>query len=230
MKKNCLIQLVAVAVFMLLPHLLSESQAAGIGIYYTVGSGTGNWSLEDGDDYIEDFYDTAPMDIEVSGSGYGFVFDTNVAKNKIFNYRLSIGVENNEYELDFSPDDEIIPADAFTEDVDINYFVVDNTFGFAFFKTPAIRIWAGPELKIAYGNGDSDRYDNITMLKLGIGPVVGLNFNIGKLFTIGVTSGYLFEGVQGYGENPDGDDADFDGSNTYFYMNLSVLYRFSFME
>jgi len=228
MKNIRLIQFLVIVVVSAV--LILESQAAGIGVYYTIGSGSGNWSLEDGDDYIESYYDTAPMEIDVSDSGYGVVFDTNVAKNKVFNYRLCLGIENRVYKLDFSPDDEIIPADAFTEDVKINSFVIDNNFGFAFFRTPYLRLWAGPEFKISYGSGDSDRYDNISLLNIGVGPVLGLNYNIGKLFTLGAKSGILFEGAQGYGENPSGDDADFDGSNTYFYFNFSILYRFSFQD
>jgi len=206
MKRLCLIQLlvlVLVSVF-----LFSDVQAMGLGAYYTFGSGSGTWTIN-ADDAGE-----IDMDSDDSLTGFGFVFDTTLAKDMLFNYRLGLGVEKKEYEFE----DDIT--------LKMNNFVFDNDFGFGVFRTPSIRFWLGPELKITYGTGDADDLD-YSVVSVGVGGVLGLNFNIGEHITLGVKSGYLLEYTAGYGEDENDDSVDHTGQDDLFYVNFAIMYRFN---
>jgi len=204
MKKFCLahfIAIVLVSVFM-----LSESLAMGLGGYYTFGSGSGTWTIN------TEGSDDNDIDTDDSGTGFGFILDTAVAKDKLFNYRLGVGMEKKEYEIDDGPT------------LKVDNFVIDNDFGFGVYRTPNIRLWLGPELKISYGTESIDGLD-YSVMSFGVGPVIGLNYNIGDRFTLGVKSGYLFEGTAGYGEEDNGDSVDHTGQDTFFYINFAIIYR-----
>ena len=72
------------------------------------------------------------------------------------------------------------------------------------------------------GNENID-YD---LVSVGIGPVLGLNINIGKLITLGFKSGYLFESIIGQGKDDfTRETIDYTGNDTYFYLNFAIIFR-----
>lgn len=146
------------------------------------------------------------------------MLDTAVAKNRVFNCRLGLGFERKNYE------------DEDGDTLEIDNFVIENDFGFGVVRTPKIRFWLGPEIKIASGSGyvdtdlDEDVDDNL--VSVGIGPVLGLNFHAGKLVTRGIKTGLLFESFVGRGEHKTRDDAvDFTGNDSYFFINFAIIFR-----
>jgi hypothetical protein len=208
MKRFCIIQFLVV--ILVSAFLLSDSLALGLGGYITSGSGSGEWTAEYPNGSENDF------DTDDSGSGFGFVLDTAVAKNKLFNYRLGLGFESKDYE------------DESGSSLEIDSFVVENDFGFGVMRTPNLRLWLGPELKISSGTGNVDGIENIDydLVSVGIGPVLGLNINIGKLITLGFKTGYLFESIFGQGKvDFTGETIDYTGDDTYFYLNFAIIFR-----
>lgn len=141
------------------------------------------------------------------------MLDSAVANDRVFNYRLNIGVYN--WSEEFEDDSEF----------DLTGFMMSHDFGFGVFRNKYVRLWLGPEIRFAFGTGDEDENDgyDVEIVSFGVGPVLGLNLHFGPVVSLGLKSGYLFEGVAG---NADGfDSIDFHGSDTMYFFTLSLIFR-----
>ncbi len=205
------------AAFTLLAITSLPVYGAGLGFYGSfnygynlfeekVMSGTGS------DDCGEDLkcIDTYQM-----GYNAGIAIDSNVSMDKAFNYRLYLGFGQVNRE--------------FTGDVKarINMFdgSMTHTFGFSLVRKKAVRFYLGPQLALGYSWGKSpvDRryYDEIRAM---LGPVFGLNINIGPCLTLfwdfGGRMGYLIGNSRGY---------EFNGNLTGFsfeaFTSAGVMFR-----
>jgi hypothetical protein len=120
--------------------------------------------------------------------GVRLIFDTTVAKDRLFNYRISVDCHNelSQKEVGYS-----------NLSYYVNHLMVTNSFGFGFIRTPLIRVWAGPQLTLEYEfkNMGSKTFDPIIYNM--IGPVVGLNLNAGNDMTfaleMGLRTGFGFD-------------------------------------
>ncbi len=100
---------------------------AGFGAYFSVGGGatmwdTGNYSNKSNDTYV----------------GGGILIDTAIARDKLFNYRVTLGMDsmtNRFVDGDFS----------LTEKGNIRGSLV-NTFGFGVYRSDRFRVWLGPQV------------------------------------------------------------------------------------
>lgn len=210
MKRNCLVHLLVV--FLVFGFMASPTMGIGLGGYFSTGSGSGDWTAQYENGVENDF------ETDDDGSGFGFVLDTAVAKNRVFNYRLGLGFEQKNYE------------DEAGATLEIDNFVIENDFGFGIVRTPKIRLWIGPELKIAAGSGhvDTDVNEEVDydVVSVGVGPVLGLNVHVGKVVSIGFKTGLLFESIYGHAQAENSaDDVDYTGDDTYFYLNFAIIFR-----
>lgn len=181
------------------------AQAAGFGVY-----GTGSVGVN--------FVDNSQEDpTRVYSVGAGIVFDSALAKDKLFNYRLNLGYSR-EFYGSTSPMGHI----------DTHTVTWSNTFGFGFYRRPAVRLWAGPSLSFVYQRytlsntspfASGSELANI--LRLNIGAVVGVNANPGKLITIGWELG--FQG--GVGFAIDSGSSSNSINNIEVFTRLSVMFR-----
>ena len=122
------------------------------------------------------------------------MLDTAVASNDVFNYRLAAGYDN-----------AIESGGRFFNRYSANRVLLSNVFGFGVVRSKYIRLWAGPQLELGcqfnkvskssyYYNSlfgltrEKDVLDYAYFL-LGIGAVMGLNINPGKVFTISLEIG-----------------------------------------
>ncbi|WP_419661698.1 uncharacterized protein Dvar_21340 [Desulfosarcina variabilis str. Montpellier] len=201
----------------------TTASAIGIGFFYELGNASPEWTIEYEDDdhyyyYDEDESWTRDFDGDRSRRAFGFVLDTTVARDQLFNYRFQIGYETWE--------DEVSGFGEF----DMSGISMSHDFGFGVLRTPAVRLWLGPELRFAYASGDIDRnpYADVYSFEYGIGPVIGANFNIGSTVTLGLKAGYIFSNFLGVIENDSHtyEDYDFDGSSTELYFNAVIIFRF----
>ena len=196
--------------FCVIAIFASNAGAVGLGGYIEYGSGSSDWNADD----LYNFWD---FETDTTFTGYGFVLDTNVARDRLFNYRLQIGYEK---------EDEKVKTTG--EKLSLKGISITNDFGFGVLRTPQVRLWLGPELKFAYLTGSPDLEPNldIKIFKFGIGPVAGANFNIGKTFTLALKTGYLFQGFVGDGDWKNNYNyIDYDGTLNQFFVNLSVICR-----
>jgi hypothetical protein len=190
-------------------------QAAGAGVYLEYGRAGGEVYFDDGLPDAE--YDTNKF-------GVGFVFDTNVAKNSLFNYRLSLGYRHSERDYEM-----LYPVYSGAEE-DFHGFTMNHTFGFGLYRGPALRLWLGPAIRLGVDVIDEhdsslDAWD----LSIGAGPQLGVNVHAGDYlsFSISAAYQYLYVARIERHENPFGDD-DLDGLNGTQHLgtlNVSFLFR-----
>lgn len=218
-----LIKLTVIIGLIAVISLPKNANAFGIGIYLPVyGSGSGTFTLVDYDDAKVDY------DWEYNG-GFGIVLDTKVAKRGLFNYRLNLGMVNTNQT--FGDADYSNTLEGF------KYYMFDNTFGFGIVQTKIVRVWLGPQLGLAFMSyKDSDDYSDNSWNAVGFtfAPVLGANFNFGRMFTVAMDMGYKFSSFAGTAESTYYDDSygydvtdsdSFTQSHKGFFINLSLILR-----
>ncbi len=208
MVKNMIILKRAVIAFLLSLLWVPGSYAIGLGM--SLGTGTEDWNNDR----------KHPDDREISN--YGFILDTAVAKDRLFNYRLAFQFEKNQ---------------AKDRGLDMKGIATTHDFGFGVLRNKAVRMWIGPQLRVAYyrdlsPNGPSGvEYDG-SALGVGVGPVIGLNLHFPKVVTLSASASYIMLGryagdygiddVNTGGRVGNNDvDADFNG----LFANISIIFR-----
>ncbi|MBN2402898.1 MAG: hypothetical protein JXN64_10920 [Spirochaetes bacterium] len=193
----------------------SDLYAIGLGGYITGAGGSYDWTYS-----MREYDETEiTVDSNVFKLGGGFILDTAVAKDTLFNYRLNVGytalvIDNEEGVYDIYGWD----------------FHVYNTFGFGLVRTESIRFWIGPQagLGLYYGEWDvsEDTYDtnSFSTFFLSIGGAIGLNYNISSRFSLGFDGGIRFASHSGYGELGD-QTYDITGSGAEFFANVCFIVR-----
>ncbi len=113
--------------------------------------------------------------------GTQILYDTVVAKDRLFNYRLSIDCEKivTQKDLVFS-----------SFSYNTNRLTVSNTFGFGFYRTNRIRLWAGPQFALSYEFKSKNNMIYNPVIYNRIGPVVGLNIHTGDEITFAIEMGF----------------------------------------
>lgn len=189
---------------------ISNAAALGIGTYYNSGWGSGTIEY-DFDNYYYDEDDDFDFDADYKTRAIGFVLDTNVAKDSVFNYRLNVSLDK--MDIDDGPS--------------IDGFVMDHTFGFGVLRNKYVRLWIGPQINLSYYQEDYDRGnyyddddDDFDKFGIGFGPAMGINIHAGDIISFTITSGYKFNFIFGsnYGE-------DYTGTEGQFYINFGMLFR-----
>jgi hypothetical protein len=137
--------------------------------------------------------------------GLGFCFDTNVAQDLLFNYRLSVGYQH--VEGDYS---------GLKQDGD--GFNIDNAFGFGIVRNNNVRVWIGPGVRLGF-DFFNDSYD----FAIGAGPEIGVNFLNASQVSIGLTAGYQIAYNINVPDNSHFDDVD--GYEQIAFAKLVVLFR-----
>ena len=193
----------------------SKAEAIGIGLAASGGGGSTDWTLED-----QWFYTETEDTSDDTISAIGLVMDTNLAKDSLFNYRLEIGSQYTEVKVE---------AGGSENTYEMTTAYMSHDFGFAIIRKPKLRLWAGPELRFWGGEGeDSDNPDVEAKIgTVGLGPVVGLNINQGKLLTFAIKAAYL--GTSSYGtleHEPTNFYYDLEGEGDLFYVNAAIIFRF----
>ena len=169
--KKLMLVVVALAVMV---HTL---EAAGFGFYvpYAFKSNLPS-STESGLNYKET-------------AGLGVMFDSNMGKNRVFNYRLSL---------------EFMNKDAEDRSIESRYTTMLHTFGFGIVRTQALRLWIGPRIVLAsvqteYSKGSyySSTSDSESAIEFGFAPALGMNVNLGSVVSLGVDIDYKFTARSG---------------------------------
>jgi len=156
----------------------STASAGGYGLYLDYAFGPSNPG-------------SVPVSLDTSRIGVGFAYDSAVAQNKLFNYRMNLGYEN--YREKFNG----------TDLARYHQGSFENIFGFGVYRTKLMRVWLGPSLRIAAGTLDKDSIPGAipasgTLVNFfgGGGVAAGVNVHTGKIGSAALTIGYQF-GYQG---------------------------------
>jgi hypothetical protein len=189
----------SVLVAILVLTSIQSAWAIGFGAYFEYGN-VFDATLEDDGfdfDYDEDHF------------GAGLSVDTNVASDKLFNYRLDLGYQRVEQDFHSGPG------------LDGDGLVLDNAFGFGVLRNENVRLWIGPGVRLSFDFFDSKGFDGFDF-GIGAGPVIGLNIHTGDLVSLGVTGGYQVSYVRSV---DDGSGPDLDGYEQLAFLKLHTLFR-----
>lgn len=198
------------AIFVLLILALAAPvYAGGIGMFVSGGSAEADW---DGD-YLSFDADGQHRDI-------GFAVDSNLATDKLFNYRLELG--RAEWEI------EDYNNQGFEADVD--GLVMTHNFGFGGKLAEPFRLWFGPEVRLTLLDGEVDGIvaRDIDLFGYGFGGAIGANFNFPGRLTVSAKSGFVMMRYLGDGPNWDGSgwrNSDLDLDEDLAYLSLSMFFR-----
>ena len=179
----------------------TQAQAAGFGAYLEYGHAEGDSDLFD-ESSTERF-------------GVGFTLDTALASDRLLNYRLSLGYQHGERDFDGGPT------------IDTDGFTINNALGFGVIRSPDLRFWLGPSVRISIDALDVPGFGiglDVTDVSIGGGPVVGLNWNIGERVTLSTTLAYQYLYIAEIAET-DFEDETFDAHEHLISLNLSFFFR-----
>lgn len=196
----------------------SSAYALGIGVYASGGGGSADWDEDTGGRLYSG--DTTHM-------SYGLAFDTNLAKEKLFSYQLNIGYLklNNEFS------DVSLTGSRWSK-LDMDGVAIANDFGFGMLTGNNMRIWIGPELRLAWlsGKPEGQPQFDIDLFGVGIGVVLGANFNLPGV-TIGAKAGYLMMEYNGEGSGnvttTGYEWTNYNAEEKMVYVGVTVFFRTS---
>jgi hypothetical protein len=123
--------------FLCAVFMASSAMALGIGAYIDAAGGESHRTVRSGS--LEDTGGT----LTTYGFRAGLVFDTCVACDDVFSYRVKIG-------------GGLSKADLLTK-INYNSFHLNQVFAFAAVKNDYIKFWIGPQIGFSYSRGSSDR-------------------------------------------------------------------------
>lgn len=214
--------------------LLVLAMMTGLGAADACASGYGLFGSGPADGHIDGWtaieaqppgslgYPSRDFQADAEHRGGGFVFDTAVAKDRFFNYRLTPGYDT------FRNGD---PAGGPTL-APLRGLTVGNAFGFGIVRTGGFRIWLGPEIRLSRQTGvkndrvmpwNKQQYD---LYGAGIGPALGMNFNLPGNVTIALNAGYQYIGYYGQMETTVKDGfTDVDVHERLAYFAIGFLVR-----
>ena len=177
--------------FAVLLFMATTAQAFGVGGYFHYGKA---------DAEIEGFDD------DTEKLGFGIVIDTNLAKNRLINYRLTLGYQKTEFDSGFDADG----------------LSINNTLGFGLYKSPSMRLWFGPSIRLNVDVLDVEIID-IVDVGIGGGPELGINLHVGDHLSAGVSLSYQYMFVSRVVGEPV--DTVFEGSEHLITLGITLFFR-----
>lgn len=164
----------ALSAFGLLLPLLGQAAGMGITIPYNITE-TERISYSH-DNLHKTTYEYKPS------AGLGFVFDTNIGKDRDFSYRLN---------LEYTLADLEESSRLYSGSVSKHKYNIVNTFGFSVYHSRYVRFWAGPRVNIQYQHvSSSSNIQNQNSYGIGIGVATGLNVHLGSKVSLGADIDY----------------------------------------
>lgn len=183
---------------------VSQAGAGGTGFLASTSSGDVEWEV--GWPLSTKYqYDSSEH------TGFGFVLDTAVAKNSLFNYQLNFVFDKWE-----SSDGPAGPPDT----IDVDMFVFNNSFGFGIVRTEGFRFWFGPEIRVGWGDGSYGNAD-FDMFGFGLGWAAGFNFHVSDGLSLALKIGQQ----KNMNYTSDYDVVDLDAEEDFTYFNIMLLFR-----
>ena len=151
-------------VVLILPATLS---AFGMGLSIPFGT-----TVEHENSGSSDYYGTWEEDSII---GLGLVTDTNIGKNRLYNWRFNLESSNleDEYGNEF------------------DRLSIVNTFGFALVRNKVVRFFMGPRINIGF----EDRPNGGSGVEFSVAPVAGVNINLGPVVSLGLDLDYKIPGL-----------------------------------
>jgi hypothetical protein len=218
-------------VLLITAALLSASHAfaAGVGPYITGTYGIMKWNYEPDSLSAEQI----PYESDIRKIGLGLLFDTNVSKDRLFNYRLNLGLDyisinnNKRSKTETYYQAYNIPAEL--NDRNCIGFHANNSFGFGLYRTESYRIWVGPQVGFGFYYDDKDK-SNITKSPFWnyffmAGIASGINMHIAESYSLAIDCGFRY--TLNVGGNDDEFPAFINGKGYEAFITMSAILRFN---
>lgn len=196
-------------IVVLLMMVASPVYAVGFGLFANGGEAKATW---DGD-FVNADSDGQHIDV-------GFSLDTNLATDRLFNYRIELGKAY--WEIDNFNNQ---PGSA-----DLDGMMMNHDFGFGGLVSDSVRLWLGPEIRVTYLNGERNgpAPTDVDLFGMGFGAAVGANINFPGRFTVAAKGGFVMMNYYGNGPNYNGivwQKSDYEIDENLVYVGLSVFFR-----
>jgi len=176
-----------------------NAQAVGIGFYGTAyTSGEAEWT--------RDIFNSTTFTTDIKQQEFGFVMDTTIAHDSLFNYRLQMANVSSTY-----------------DGAKYEGYAFNNMFGFGVLKTAALRLWIGPQIGFKRIEA-KNRNPGVFITGIDVGAVMGLNFHASRSVSLTAELGHK-RGTT-YQASSDTDIVIFDIEENRTYINLGILFRF----
>lgn len=184
-----------------------RADAVSLGLYGSAGGGLAEWD-QSGTGRFDDRRDSTHV-------GYGFVIDTAGSRD-LLAYRLGVGYEKIVHEADFDNPRLVLRG-----------IVVDQDLTLDLIGGPGLRLWFGPELRLGAFRGEPDGAagGNVDFAALGLGPVMGVDYQVGPSLALSWKLGYLLTGYAGTQRDASRYDRDLSIGEGHAYLALSLLFR-----
>jgi len=184
MKKTSGFPVFLIAIILFTGMSARSASALSFGIYgqYKTASAELNTDYFDPDPMLLGWEEDA--DAERSLFGFGLLIDTAVAKDKLFNYRLQLGIASGSISID---------GTQYSKSIGLTEYHMYHSFGFGIVRTDGLRLWLGPQLGLGQARG-SYSYAGKSGMKYietfaSIGAVLGLNAHVSERVSLGFTGG-----------------------------------------
>lgn len=207
--------------------LASDAQAAGLGLYLQDSNAWGE--IDFGHDGLvkSGRYHRQKESYDQQRLGLGVLVDTNVARDELLNYRFEFGYQHSWRHFDAG---HAIQGDGIT---------MNHTLGFGLVRSERVRFWMGPAFRVSLDflddkdnfkngyleNGSSSRIGGESAaVTFGGGPNFGVNWNVGRIYTVGMTASYQYMGLServDYGEK----DRTYGGAEHLLSVGINVMFR-----
>ncbi len=184
MAKICALKTFLFAVLCFIIIGAREASALGFGIYgqYKTASPELNSNYIDPDPMLLGWEEDA--DATRNLFGLGLLIDTAVAKDKLFNYRLQLGVAFGSLSID---------GTQYDKSIGLTEYHMYHSFGFGIVRTDGLRLWFGPQLGLGQARGSYSYAGKSGMEYIetfaSIGAVLGLNIHVSERASFGFSGG-----------------------------------------
>lgn len=198
-----------IGVIVLLPKMIF---AIGFGLYVPVGFGDAELSdvYTNHEDKIRTIYYEPSI-------GFGVMFDSNVAKASLLNYRLNL-----EYSY------RKVHSDSYQNEKDPKAWRVNmiHTLGFGIYRSSKLRIWLGPRINLAYYRIINEKGQRDTALERGVAASLGGNYHVNDEISLSADIDYRVAESSAHRENEDGyNDIWYDATVRGSVLRLGILIR-----
>jgi len=183
--------------------------AGGLGLFFSGAELDAEW---DGD-YTN-------VESEGEHRDFGFVVDSNLATDRLFNYRFEFG------RAEWSFDN----FNGQVADGEVDGLVMNHDFGFGGMVAPSVRLWFGPEVRLTLLDGEVDGLisGDIDLFGYGVGGAVGVNVSLPGRLTLAAKTGFVMMRYLGDGPNWNGVGwmhSDYDVDEDLVYLGVSIFFR-----
>lgn len=150
---------------------------------------------------------------EIEKSGFGIVYDSNLAREETFGGRFSVVVENSTLKSDDFEGSETLSGISF-----------QGMLTIALYSSPNFKFWLGPELTFGGAEGSGRFTKDASPVIIGFGAALGSNVHLGDSATLSLAFGVRAENYN-EGNNQFGAEKALKGDSSYVYSAVTLFYR-----